>query len=247
MPFRGDLRSVTIPGCVDGWVALHERFGLLALDVILAPAIRLAAGGFPAGPLLALVVTFLDDAGKRELHELVDQAVRPGALVRRPGVALTLQAIARGGRDAFYGGAFGEGLVHRGDGLFSEADLEQRQADWVDVLSIDVFGVELCSLPPNSQGYLTLGTARLAADAGLPPDPDEALWAHLLIEAATAAAYDRPAQLHEGADGAALVADIIETGRAARPGRGVTTCWRRPPRVTRRTCALPMPTGGRSA
>ena len=212
MPFRGDLRSVTIPGCVDGWVALHERFGQLALDVILTPAIRLAAGGFPAGPLLALVVTFLDDAGKRELHELVDQAVRPGAVVRRPGTALTLQAIARGGRDAFYGGAFGEGLVHRGEGLFSEADLAKRQADWVDVISTDVFGVELCSLPPNSQGYLTLGTVRLAADAGLPTDPDEAMWAHLLIEAATAAAYDRPARLHEGADGTALVADITQRG-----------------------------------
>ena len=82
MPLRGDLRSVTIPGCVDGWMALHDRFGLLALDTVLTPAIRLAAGGFPAGPLLALVVTFLDDAGKRELHELVDQASRPGALVR---------------------------------------------------------------------------------------------------------------------------------------------------------------------
>jgi gamma-glutamyltranspeptidase / glutathione hydrolase len=212
MPFRGDLRSVTIPGCVDGWIALHERFGLLALDAVLAPAIRLAAGGFPAGPLLALVVTFLDNAGKRELHELVDQAVRPGARVRRPGVALTLQAISRGGRAAFYGGAFGEGLVHRGAGLFSEADLQQRQADWVDVLTIDVFGVELCSLPPNSQGYLTLATTRLAADAGLPTDPDEALWAHLLIEAATAAGYDRPARLHDKADGAELVAEVI--GRA---------------------------------
>ena len=212
MPFRGDLRSVTIPGCVDGWIALHDRFGLLDLDVVLAPAIRLAAGGFPAGPLLALVVTFLDDAGKRELHELADQAARPGALVRRPGVALTLQSISRGGRDAFYGGAFGEGLVHRGAGLFTEADLEQRHADWVDVLSIDVFGIELCSLPPNSQGYLTLGTTRLAADAGLPADPDEALWAHLLIEAATAAAYDRPAKLHERADGDALVAEVIGRG-----------------------------------
>jgi gamma-glutamyltranspeptidase / glutathione hydrolase len=212
MPFRGDLRSVTIPGCVDGWMALHERFGVLDLDLVLAPAIRLAAVGFPAGPLLALVVTFLDDAGRRELHELADQAVRPGALVRRPGVALTLQALARGGRDAFYGGAFGEGLVRRGAGVFSDADLEHCQADWVTVLSTDVFGVELCSLPPNSQGYLTLGTTRLAADAGLPSEPDDALWAHLLIEAATAAAYDRPARLHDGADGAALVDEVVRRG-----------------------------------
>ena len=120
-----------------------------------------------------------------------------------------MQAIARGGREAFYGGAFGEGLVHRGAGLFTAADLEQVQADWVDVLSVDVFGVELCSLPPNSQGYLTLGTARLAADAGLPTDPDDAQWAHLLIESATAAGYDRPARLHDGADGTALLDDVI--------------------------------------
>ena len=212
MPFRGDVRSVTIPGCVDGWTTLHERFGVLDLDVVLNPAIRLAADGFPCGPLLALVVTFLDDAAQRELHELVDQAVRPGAVVRRPGVALTLQAIARGGRDAFYGGAFGEGLVHRGAGLFDTADLEQNQAEWVDVIAVDVFGVELCSLPPNSQGYLTLGTTRLAADAGLPANPDDGLWAHLLVEASKAAAYDRPARLHEGADGDALVADVIGRG-----------------------------------
>jgi gamma-glutamyltranspeptidase/glutathione hydrolase len=188
----------------------------------------LAAGGFPAGPLLALVVTFLDDAGRRELHELADQAARPGALVRRPGVALTLQSIARGGRTAFYGGAFGEGLVHRGAGLFTEADLERCQADWVDVLAIDVFGVELCSLPPNSQGYLTLGTTRLAADAGLPAEPDEELWAHLLIEGATAAGHDRPTRLHECADGHALVTEIIQrrdlldTGRASRRSIGTS-------------------------
>lgn len=209
MPFRGDIRSVTVPGCVDGWVALHDRFGRLELATVLAPAIQLAAGGFPAGPLLALVVTFLDEHGRRELHELAEQAARPGALVRRPGTALTLQAIARGGRDAFYCGAFGEGLIGRGAGWFTAADLEQVQADWVPVLSTQVFGVELATIPPNSQGYLTLATARLAADAGLPTDPDDAAWPHLLVEATTAAAYDRPARLHDGADGEALLADAI--------------------------------------
>lgn len=212
MPFRGDLRTVTIPGCVDGWTALHERFGMLDLDTILAPAIRLAAGGFATAPLLAAAVSFLDEDGRRELHELAEQAVRPGAIVRRPGIALTLQAIARGGRHAFYGGAFGEGLVRRGAGLFSEADLEQRQADWVDVLSTEVFGIELSSLPPNSQGYLTLGTTRLAADAGLVSDPDDPSWAHRLVEAAITAAHDRPQRLHEGADGDALVDDVIARG-----------------------------------
>src|SRR5690606_18289108 len=52
MPFRHDVRSVTVPGCVDGWVALHARFGRLPLAEILAPAIDLAEHGFPASPLL---------------------------------------------------------------------------------------------------------------------------------------------------------------------------------------------------
>ena len=53
MPFRHDIRSVTVPGCVDGWIALHARFGSLELGEILAPAIDLAERGFPAGVLLA--------------------------------------------------------------------------------------------------------------------------------------------------------------------------------------------------
>src|SRR6476660_8728905 len=47
MPFRHDIRSVTVPGCVDGWMALHERFGTMPLSQLLQPAIDLAAGGFP--------------------------------------------------------------------------------------------------------------------------------------------------------------------------------------------------------
>ena len=65
----------------------------------------------------------LDDAAAERFVELVEQATRPGARVRRPGVALTLQAIVAGGREAFYGGAFGEGLLALGDGWFTEADL----------------------------------------------------------------------------------------------------------------------------
>src|SRR5580693_2453151 len=48
MPLRGDVRSVQVPGAVDGWLALHERYGRLPLDEVLAPAIELAEDGFPA-------------------------------------------------------------------------------------------------------------------------------------------------------------------------------------------------------
>ncbi|MEM9513470.1 MAG: gamma-glutamyltransferase [Actinomycetota bacterium] len=208
MPFRGDVRTVTVPGCIDGWIALHDRFGSLPLAEILEPAQRLAADGFPASPLLVGSIHRLDPAGREQLSELVDQATRPGARVRRPGAALALAAVAAGGRDAFYRGAFGEGLLELGNGVFAEADLEVSSADWVQPLSTDAFGVTLHTIGPNSQGYLTLAPARLVDRLDLPTAPHDPQWAHLLIEAAIAAGRDRPDQLHERADGNALLAEI---------------------------------------
>ena len=127
MPLRHDIRTVTVPGCVDGWIALHGRFGALDLATVLTPAIRLAAAGFPASPLLVGSLSALDDAGREQLHELADQATATGVKVRRPGVALTLQAIVAGGRGGFYDGAFGGGLLDIGGGLFTADDLAAEQ------------------------------------------------------------------------------------------------------------------------
>src|SRR4051812_9609768 len=69
MPFRGDIRTVPVPGCVDGWLALHERYGRLDLADVLAAAIDYARNGFPCSPLLAVMVGVLSDAvGADELR-----------------------------------------------------------------------------------------------------------------------------------------------------------------------------------
>jgi gamma-glutamyltranspeptidase/glutathione hydrolase len=213
MPFRGDVRTVTVPGCVDGWLALHERFGSLPLDVLLAPAIDLAERGFPASPLLAASAGRLDDAGRRELHELATQATGPGAPVRRPGVGRALRAIVANGRAGFYEGEFGTGLLGLAEGYMTADDLAATQAEWVAPLSAAAFGVDLHTIGPNSQGYLTLGGSLLADPLDL-PDPDDEQWAHLLVECAKLAGYDRPVVLHEHADGPGLLAAI-----QARSGR----------------------------
>jgi len=212
MPLRHDIRTVTVPGCVDGWMALLDRFGSLDRATVLSPAIALAAEGFPASPLLVASLRTLDEQGALALIELVEQATERGVRVRRPGVALALQSIVAGGRDAFYGGAFGEGLVAMSEGVFTAADLARNQADWVTPLRAAVLGVELVTIGPNSQGYLALGAARLLDAAGWPEDPDSAEWAHLTAEASALAAHDRPAVLHEEADGAALVEAIARRG-----------------------------------
>jgi gamma-glutamyltranspeptidase/glutathione hydrolase len=221
MPFRLDIRAVTVPGCVDGWMALHERFGTLPLDVLLEPAIALAAAGFAASPLLVGAAARTDEGASANLVELISQLTRPGARVRRVGVARTLEAIAAGGRAAFYEGEFGAGLKTLGNGFYADADLTTPIAEWVTPLTTQAFGVDLWTIPPNSQGYLTLGASALASQLDLPADPTDPLFAHLLIEAATAAGFDRPDALSHTADGDELLRriagrlELIDTERAS--------------------------------
>ena len=205
MPFLGDIRSVPVPGCVDGWAALHGRFGRLPLAQVLEPARRYAADGFPASATLAAAAQRLGPVDHAE-DFTEGGPLHPGDVVRRPGVARTLAAIAEGGRAAFYQGQFGADLLELGKGEYSQADLARSQADWVDALDTSAWGHGIWTVPPNSQGYLTLAGAWIAEKLELPGDPADPAWAHLTIEAARQAAHDRLAVLHEGADGRALVA-----------------------------------------
>jgi gamma-glutamyltranspeptidase / glutathione hydrolase len=204
MPPRGDIRSVTVPGCVDGWLALHGRFGRLPLAEVLGPARDYASDGFPASPSLAASV-----ANVAHLPDAADYTdagtVKTGTTIRRPGVARTLAAIVAQGREGFYQGEFGEGLLRLSAGEFTASDLARSQADWSPALAGEGFGHHLWTVPPNSQGYLTLAGAWIASGLDLPADPGDPGWAHLLIEAARQAGHDRIEVLHEEADGPALV------------------------------------------
>ena len=229
MPFKHDIASVTIPGCVDGWLALHARFGGLGLDQVLAPAIAYAESGFACSPLLAAsVASNLRPRPAPGADELVAQAHAAGDLVRRPGVALALRAIVAEGRSGFYGGPFGAGLVALGAGQYSVEDLARPLADWVEPIGLPAWGRTVWSVPPTSQGYLTVSSAWMAAQLDLPDDPTDARWPHLLIEAALAAGHDRPDVLFDGADPSALLSvsrlgprlRAIDPDRASRPAIG---------------------------
>ncbi len=204
MPLRGDVRSVQVPGAVDGWLALHERHGRLPLEDVLAPAIELASEGFAASIMLALashLVHALPGAG-----ELCPGGpLEIGQTVRVPGVARTLRAIALHGRDGFYQGEFGRGLLELGGGHFAPSDFATSAASWCAPLRARAWGHDLWTVPPPSQGYLTLAGAAVAEAAGLGSEPDDPQWAHLLVETWRAVGHDRPALLFDGADGAALL------------------------------------------
>ncbi len=239
IPLRGHIASVTVPGAVDGWLALHHRFGRLDLGAVLAAAVEAADGGFAASaPLAAAAPAVVDVAHNTDIAG----DLSAGALVRRPGSARALRAIAEHGRAGFYGGEFGEALLALGAAAnpngtpeYSAGDLERPTARWVDPLRIETLGHVLWTTPPSSQGYLTLAGAWIADGLALPPT-DDGDWAHLLVEAASAAAYDRRQVLHDRADGQALLDPArlaarraaIDPDRAANvaaPGSGGDTTY----------------------
>ncbi len=204
MPLRGDIASVPVPGAVDGWLALLRRFGRLPATEVFAPAIGLAEEGFPASIMLSLASHLVHALpGAQELCPT--GPLEHGQTVRLPGVARTLRAISEHGREGFYGGEFGRGLLSFGDGAYIEADLQRDLAEWCEPVRLAAWGHLLWTVPPPSQGYLTLAGAAIAEQAGLGADPADPVWAHLVTEAARAAGHDRPDVLFDGADGMALV------------------------------------------
>lgn len=214
MPFHKDPRSVPIPGCVDGWLALHHRFGRLPFEEVLSDAIDLATNGFPISGECAQATKLLRDVDNTEDY-FANGPPEAGQVIRRPKLGDTFRQLSIGGRDSFYLGSFGEDLVSFGSGEYAPNDLTTPQADWVEPLSVEAFGQRIWSLPPNSQGYLCLSSAWIADQLGLPTDPSDPVFWHLLAEAALQAGFDRNEVLHQDADGEALLASTRLQPRAS--------------------------------
>jgi gamma-glutamyltranspeptidase/glutathione hydrolase len=227
MPVRGDIRSVPVPGAVDGWLALLERFGRLPLDTVFGPAIALAEDGFVASLLLVLASHLIFGVpGAQELCP--DGPLDLEQHVRLPGLARVLRSVVAQGRDGFYRGEFGAQLLEVGGGIYDPSDLDRNAADWCAPLRLRVWDHDLWTVPPPSQGYLTLASSWIAEQVDLGDDPTDPRWAHLVVEASRAAGHDRPAVLYDGADGMALLseerlrtaADRILAEQAAPPDVG---------------------------
>jgi gamma-glutamyltranspeptidase/glutathione hydrolase len=204
MPLRGDIRSVPVPGAVDGWLALHQRYGRLSWAAVLEPAIALSEEGFPASTILAFASHLVADIpGASQLCP--GGPLRPQQRVRLPGIARTLRNLAAGGRDSFYEGEFGRALLDLGHGEYGAEDLARPMAQWTEPLMLRAFGHDLWTVPPPSQGYVTLAAAWIAEQVNIPTDSADPYWPHLMAEAGRAAGFDRPRVLYEGAEGAALL------------------------------------------
>lgn len=227
VPQTGDIRSVTVPGAVDGWAALHERHGRLPWATVLEPGVRYATDGFPASAALAqqLTAAAAEPGALRGADELTARTpLRENDLVRRPLLGRALAAVARHGRDAWYRGEFAEGLIRRGEGLFDADDLAHVHSEWVAPLTLEAFGYGIAVPPAPTQGYLVPLAASLAERSALVPAADPTQRAHIQVEAARAAGYDRPERLYDGAHVEDLLTDRAVRERLAhidpaQPGR----------------------------
>ncbi len=227
MPLRGDLRSVPVPGAVDGWLALQARWGRLPLAAVLAPAIELAEEGFVASMMLTLASHLIHDVpGTQELCP--HGPLRLEEHVHLPSIARTLRAIVSDGREGFYQGEFGHALIEMGRGIFTAEDLARGLAQWDEPLRLRVWDHDLWTMPPPSQGYLTLASAWIAERIGLGAHPSDPRWAHLVVEASRAAGHDRPAVLYDGADGKTL----LDEDRLARAAARIDPERAAPPDIT---------------
>lgn len=194
MPLR-DPSSITVPGCVDGWEALLDRHGTRTLDQLLVPAIRLGRDGFPVSVELASdlgrIAAMIQGQPSAEALYPEASPPEPGRLLRRDDLAGTLEGIATDGRDAFYRGPVADAISRATSGVLRHEDLAANRPDWVEPIGTHAFGLQAWTVPPNSQGYLTLAAAMLIEALDPPADPGDPAFHHAIIEAYRAVAWER--------------------------------------------------------
>jgi gamma-glutamyltranspeptidase/glutathione hydrolase len=163
LPYRG-VWTVTVPGAVAGWAALHDRFGKLPLATDLAQAIGYAERGFPlmevTAGLWAKSVKMLSEEPEAKATYLPNgRAPVAGELFRNLGLARSLSLIAAKGRDGFYTGPTAQAIVDvvkEHGGVMTLDDLSQFQPEWVQPISTNYRGWTVSELPPQSQGIAAL-------------------------------------------------------------------------------------------
>jgi gamma-glutamyltranspeptidase/glutathione hydrolase len=215
IPYRGEL-SVSVPGVVDGWSELLAKHGTIGLDRALQPAIRYAKDGYAVSEIIAhqwqnQENTLARDPGAAATFLIDGRAPRTGEIFRNPKLGASLDAIAKGGRDAFYKGslakAIGDDMARR-KGLLTAADLAAHTSDWTDPISTDYKGHQVLEFPPNTQGVVALEMLNILEGLDLKTlGHNSAAYLHLLVEAKKIAFADRDAWL---ADPAAVPPEALE-------------------------------------
>ena len=163
MPQEG-IYSVTVPGCVEGWANLHQKFGRLPWAELFKPAIYYAQNGFPLTEWIDAywkgdAAKLSKDPNARRLFLMNGRPPNVGEVWRNPEYGRALELIAAEGRDAFYKGEIAKSLLKTSDrlgGVMSADDLASFEAEWVEPISTTYRGWTVYELPPNGQGMAAL-------------------------------------------------------------------------------------------
>lgn len=184
MPRRGG-KTIAIPGLVDAWQVVSDHWCSMPLTETLAPAIGYARDGFAVSRELELLLRgtagmFTKYTGLAQMLHFDGGPPRMGSALRQPRLARTLDAVAEGGRDAFYAGPIAEQIangVQAAGGYITTEDLRSHSADVLEPLSIDYRGYTVYETPPNSQGLILLEELNIIEGY------DVAGWGHLSADA----------------------------------------------------------------
>ena len=199
IPIEGPL-AWSVPGCVDGWATLRDRFGTKEFDELLTPAIRTAEEGFPVAEVIAgywrgaeRSLAKHDDSAATYLIE--GRAPRFGEIFKLPHLAASYRKIAAGGAKAFYEGDIAKEIVAYSEqhgGYFTLKDFADHESTWVEPVSTNYRGYDVWELPPNGQGIAALQMLNLIEPHHVRAmGPGSADWLHLFVEAKKLAFADR--------------------------------------------------------
>jgi gamma-glutamyltranspeptidase / glutathione hydrolase len=168
--------AVTVPGAVDGWFEMHEKFGRMDFENLLQPTIQYARQGVAVHAEIADLMDFLDRDLIRfyglpddfeweqlgyfsSLYRERGRFPKKGELFKNEDLAATLEILAEGGRDAFYRGEIGRIItdyIQGIGGFLSMDDFENHSSEWVDPLSVNYRGFDVWQIPPPTQGMSVL-------------------------------------------------------------------------------------------
>jgi len=199
IPYLGPL-TVSVPGAVDGWYELHERYGRLPMSELLAPAIAYADEGFPVTAFIADL--WQENSGSRQQYPGFKEVYMPGGaapktgdVFKNPNLANTYRMIAEGGRDAFYKGEIArkiDSYMAEQGGFLTANDLAAHTSEWVTPMSTNYRGYDVYELPPNGQGIVALQMLNILEGYDLRSMGfGSAQYLHTLIEAKKLAYEDR--------------------------------------------------------
>ena len=226
MPETG-VNTITVPGAVDGWQKLADKFGRKKLSDDLALAIQTARGGFPVTEWVAMywsgATDYLrgDDAAAK-LYLPQDRPPKAGDIFANPDLAGSLQQIAAHGRDAFYKGEISKKIletIERHGGVMTPQDLAEFSSEWVEPISTTYRDWTVYELPPNGQGLAALEMLNIMETFPLGQQKDYAYGSanalHAMIEAKKLAYADLKKYIGEPRGQKLPVATLLSKGHAA--------------------------------